>query len=128
MYIKGTHRLSKLGVETDEVRALIQRRRLQVLVHSCLYYKLATSLVSDQQWQAWADELVELQRKYPDICKYVDYHKDFMDFDGSTGFHLPFGGMEILNKAYQLIEYDKKRKRLNGGSKSSSNRVVRIRI
>ena len=122
--------MSKAGVETTELRALIQRRRLQVLVHSCLYYKLATSLVSDSQWQQWANELVELQKQYPSICKRVDYHEAFEGFDGTTGFHLPFGNMEILNKAYQLIEYDKdkERKRLNGGSKSSSNRVVRIRI
>lgn len=121
--------MSKAGVETDEVRALIQRRRLQVLVHSCLYYKLATSLVSDQQWQAWADELVELQEKYPLICERVDYHEEFKDFDGSTGFHLPFGGMEVLNKAYQLIAYHKKREeKMHGGDKSTGNRVVRVRL
>ena len=37
-FIRGTHYLTEAGVETTEVRAKILQRRLQVLVHSALYY------------------------------------------------------------------------------------------
>ena len=36
----------------------IQQRRLQILVHSCIYYELNGSSVSDKQWDTWARELV----------------------------------------------------------------------
>ena len=127
MFIRGTYYLSKAGVEADEVRELIQRRRLQILIHSCIYYKLATSLVSDSQWQQWANELVELQKQYPSICKRVDYHEAFEGFDGTTGFHLPFGEDEILAKALQLLSYNE-RKGKDGGIEVVSNRVVRLRF
>ena len=88
--IRGTHNLTQVGVETDEIRSLILRRRLQILVHSCIYYELDSNLVSDRTWSTWAQELVKLQKKYPGIAKRVDYAQEFQDFDGSTGFNLPF--------------------------------------
>lgn len=111
--IKGTYHLSKAGFEADEIRALILKRRLQILVHSCIYYHYNSSLVSDSQWQKWADELVVLQKKYPYIAKRVDYHKSFRNFDASTGFDLPITNQEILRKAKQLLgkrEKDERRK------------------
>lgn len=122
-YITGSHFLSKEGFEAEPIRELIQRRRLQIIVHSCLYYKLNTSLVSDQKWQEWANELVVLQSEYPQISKNLDYHQNFKDFDGTTGFHLPFGG-EVLAKAYQLLKY---KEELHGGRKVRIE-TTRVRI
>ena len=101
--IRGTYYLSQVGAETTPTRDLIQRRRHQLLVHSCIYYHLNQNLVSDQQWDSWAKELVELQKKYPKIAERVDYHEAFKDFDGTTGFDLPFTRPEIINKANWLI-------------------------
>lgn len=102
--IKGTYYLSKAGFEVDEVRALILRRRLQILVHSCIYYHLSGSIVSDRQWQEWANELVTLQKQYPTIARRVDYHKAFEHFDGTTGFDLPLRKPEIMRKAKWLMK------------------------
>ena len=44
----------------NEVAALIQRRRYQILVHSLIYYELDMNLVSDAQWVEWGVELVKL--------------------------------------------------------------------
>ena len=101
--IKGTYYLSKAGFEVDERRALILRRRTQILVHSCIYYHYNTNLVTDATWQKWADELVVLQKKYPSIAERVDYHESFKDFDGTTGFDLPITNPEVIRKARQLI-------------------------
>ena len=73
----------------NTIEDLILRRRLQILVHSYLYYEMNTNIISDKQFDKWALELVKLQRDYPDIAKKVQYAEDFSDFDGSTGFDLP---------------------------------------
>lgn len=107
--IRGTYYLTEAGVEADEIRALILRRRLQVLVHSCIYYVFNENIISDSTWGAWARELAELQEKYPSIAARVDYAKEFQDFDGSTGFHLPTRNLEIMAKAQYLLEIRKEK-------------------
>ena len=72
-----------------KVAELILRRRMQMLVHSYIYYHLDANLISDKQFDAWGKELVRLQADYPDIAKQVDYADAFADWDASTGFHLP---------------------------------------
>ena len=109
--IRGTHYLSKAGFEVGEIRALILRRRLQVLVHSCIYYHFNDSLISDAKWQRWANELVQLQREYPHIARRVDYHAEFKNFDATTGFDLPITNPEIERKAQQLIYVSRSKKK-----------------
>jgi hypothetical protein len=45
-----------------------------------------TSVVSDETWQAWAEELKELQADGPVTTGYFD--EDFKDWTGETGMHL----------------------------------------
>ena len=68
---------------------------MQMLVHSYLYYKLDTNLISDREFDKWGKELVQLQAKYPEIAEQVEYAEDFMDWDASTGFHLPVNAQVI---------------------------------
>lgn len=63
----------------------IRQRRCQMIVHSYIYYVMDSTLVSDHQWQAWANELTELQKQKKNIGF---YDKVFKDWDGSTGMHL----------------------------------------
>ena len=64
----------------------IRQLRICLAVHSYIYYELCDNLVSDDTWQAWAQELVEMHAKYP---AYTDaYDEYFNDWDGTTGFHL----------------------------------------
>lgn len=66
----------------------IKQRRSQMLIHSYIYYILDDSIVSDDKWQEWADELAILQNEeeYPMIGW---YDKEFRDWTGETGYHLP---------------------------------------
>lgn len=105
--IRGTYYLSRAGVQTEEIRSLILRRRLQLLVHSHIYYDLNYNLVTDETWGRWAQELVKLQREYPLIADRVDYSEAFKDFDGSTGFDLPYRQPEIMSKAKWLVDHHK---------------------
>ena len=72
-----------------EVAELILRRRMQMLVHSYLYYDKDTNIISDRQFDEWGRELVKLQANYPNIANQVDYADAFRDWDASTGFNLP---------------------------------------
>lgn len=68
----------------------IQQRRYQILVHSYMYYQLGQNIVSDHQFDIWAKGLVELQKVYPEESRKARYHDEFEDFDGSSGFDLPY--------------------------------------
>lgn len=103
MGIKGTGYLSKKGFEWNETRSLILRRRLQILVHSNLYYRKDISLVPDSTFDSWCRELVELQTSFPNIASRVDYHNHFKDFTGETGMDLPYLLPEIEAKVELLL-------------------------
>lgn len=73
-----------------EVASRIQRLRLQMLVHSRIYYYLNDSKISDREWDIKAKELKELQEKYPEESRIVPiYYEAFKDWDGTTGAFLP---------------------------------------
>ena len=83
----------------------IRRYRLQMIVHSVIYYTYNCNIISDEEWSKRAKKLVELQSKYPDIANKVIYADEFRDFDGSTGFQFanhPWG----MLKAKQLLQYE----------------------
>lgn len=85
--------------------AKIQQRRLQILVHSCIYYEYDANIISDSQWNDWAKELVNLQRQHPEESASVIWFKAFQNFDGSTGMDLPIKDSWVLNKAEELLYY-----------------------
>lgn len=89
---------------SSDVASKIQQRRYQILVHSLIYYELDINLVSDSQWSRWAVELAELQRAHPEVANTVIFADAFKNFDGSTGFDLPYKDEQILNIAYKLLK------------------------
>lgn len=82
----------------------IQQRRLQILVHSCIYYELNGSSISDRDWDRFAKELVALQHDYPSIAEKLVFAAEFADFDGTTGFNLPMKDEWVVMKAHQLCK------------------------
>jgi len=86
-----------------EIYNLIDRRRRQVYVHSCIYYRFNTSSIEDHVWDKWARELVQLQKDYPDIARTVPFADIFDGFDGSSGFNLPLDDSWVISKALELI-------------------------
>lgn len=89
-----------LGVP-QEVSSRVDHLRRLMLVHSCIYYELDTNIVSDHQWQDWANELTELQAKYG--WRFGFYDEAFQDWNGSTGHRLPMRDINILGRARRLI-------------------------
>jgi len=78
----------------------IRQRRAQMLVHSYIYYHLNDNIVSDDVWQKWANELVELQKKKKRINF---YDKAFSDWTGASGAFLPADHW-VRRKASTLLE------------------------
>ena len=97
-------------MNNEEIAELINRRRRQILVHSVIYYNMDDNLVSDSQWSAWAKELDELQRQYPEIAMQCVFAKDFRDFDPSTGYNLPLNDPWAISKAHHLINMRDRKK------------------
>lgn len=84
------------------LREKIKQRRSQMLIHSCIYYEMDDNLVSDDKWQQWAEELTELQKD----CKEIGfYDREFKDWDGTTGAHLPHRESWVYFKALSIMRY-----------------------
>ena len=84
-----------------------------MLVHSYLYYHMDEPIVSDTCWQDWAEELTKLQKDYPKCCKIGFFDKEFADWDGTTGMHLP-SNIIIEQKAKQVLAAFQKLKQTDG--------------
>ena len=82
----------------------IQQRRYQMLIHSCIYYRLNDNYISDTQWNEWAHELANLQDTYPEISSKVTLYEYFKDWDGSSGAFLPLDLDWVIWKAKMLLQ------------------------
>ena len=92
------------------IAQFIQRRRLQMLVHSCIYYDMDSSLITDKQFDDWGKELVKLQSNYPEIASRVCYAEAFKDWDAGTGAFLPLRDPWVIRKAQQLLNINRNMK------------------
>lgn len=92
------------------IAEIIKQRRIQMLIHSCIYYRLNDSIIDDYTFDRWAKELAQLQNDYPEIARQVEWHEAFESWDGSTGFHLPIehpwviGHAEYLLRTYERVK------------------------
>lgn len=86
---------------TPEVANRVEHLRRLMLIHSCIYYEMNTSVVSDHRWQEWADELTTKQMLFGEAFGFYD--KAFAGWDGSTGYHLPLRDVNVVNAAHKLL-------------------------
>ena len=81
----------------------IQQRRYQLLIHSCIYYHLNASVITDDTWNKWAKELQNLQSRYSAISEKVPLYEYFQDWDASTGAFLPITLDWVIDVANRLL-------------------------
>ncbi len=91
-------------MSNQTVKEKIRQRRSQMLVHSCLYYKMDESIVSDDKWQQWANELTLLQTENPSECNIGFYDEEFADWDGASGAFLPLDDPNVISKASHILK------------------------
>lgn len=89
----------------ENILEWFNRRERQILVHSCLYYRLDTNIISDDTYDRWSKELAEAIEEHPETFKKTVYYKEYKEFDGSTGYNLPSGLPDIVNRAMRLAKY-----------------------
>lgn len=89
-------------------KELIGRRRRQLLVHSYIYYRMNTNIISDDQWDAWANELIQLQTDHPKESAQAPLFEEFKTFDGHTGFDLPLHGNYLERVSQRIVRYKPK--------------------
>ena len=90
--------------EKEKIRELVNRRRHQILVHSCIYYYYDLNIIDDNTFDRWCNELLDLQAKYPEICKKVRWHKPFTEkFSHASGFNLPYSHKRIRSRAESIL-------------------------
>lgn len=102
--------LTQFISDSRPIKEIIRQRRAQMLIHSCIYYELNDNIVSDHQWQAWADELEKLQNEHPNECQIGFYDWQFRNWNGATGNHLPHRDPWVFSKAQRILEYARKEK------------------
>jgi hypothetical protein len=87
---------------TDPIGAMIKRHRLQVLVHSCLYYSLDENIWDDHKFDDVCKDLVNLLKVYPEA--YSDRFDEYFEgWDGSSGYHFPHRDPWVLGAAQNLL-------------------------
>lgn len=74
-----------------------------MLIHSHIYYEMDDNIVDDHTWQAWADELAQLQDENPDKCKLGFFDEHFEGWNGSSGAFLPLRDPWVVNKARYIM-------------------------
>lgn len=84
---------------------LINRRERQILVHSCIYYKLDKNVIDDHTFDRWSKELAELLVAHPEEAAAAEHAKAFVGFDGSSGYDLPFSDPDVLTVAFRLLNH-----------------------
>ena len=81
----------------------IKRLRLNVILHSCIYYEFNENLWDDHTFDHKCKELVKLLGENPGA--YSDrFDKYFEGWSGASGFHFPHRDPWVLGKAQELIQ------------------------
>ena len=88
----------------SELLEWMNRRERQLLVHSFLYYQLNENIISDHTFDLWSKELAKAIIDHPETFKQSVYADGFKNFDGSSGYDLPFHLPEIQNTGYRLLK------------------------
>lgn len=97
--------------DLDSIEELIHRRRRQILVHSILYYRLDTTVISDHQFDAWARELAAAQKGHLKASERVIYQREaFANFTGETGYYLPLLDRQATEVAFRVLAEHKRKK------------------
>lgn len=91
-------------VNSEQIKELIKRRRNQILVHSYIYFRLFDNIISNETFDKWSNELIDMQTKYPDLSAEVELYDIFESFTSiGCSSMLPLDDEKLANRAQQLL-------------------------
>lgn len=74
----------------------IQNQRLNILIHSYIYYELNDNRISDHEFDRRCQILVRLQEMYPVEASYARWSDEFYNWKGESGYGLPYKDVSSL--------------------------------
>ena len=84
------------------MKALLQQRVRQFLVHSFLYYQLHDSVISDSKYDHLCQELQNLLQQYPDDVPFRNIVEQTLGGEAS-GFSIKKYPPAIISAAFHLL-------------------------
>lgn len=81
----------------------IKELRVKILVHACIY-DMGEVMMARENWEAMADELLDIQSKHIDAVNIGLFDDIFRSWDGRTTAQLPLRDERVQNKANWLLE------------------------
>lgn len=81
----------------------------QILVHSILYYRLGTSIWSDDKWNYKAKELQALAEAHPELYRESILFEEYKSFSWVSGYDLPLYHPHYTAVAVWLMEEARKK-------------------
>ena len=94
----------------QDIIDLINRKENQILVHSCIYYRLSDNIIPDWKYDSFGADLIRLAKEYPDEFKASYHYNDFIEYvnsDTPSGFDLPYTTCEVISRATHLVSSQK---------------------
>lgn len=90
--------------EEERIAQVLQRKRLQMILHCYIYHCTAEAVIDKETFQDWAQDLLKMQKQHPEIAKKVFWPEYFMDWDGQSGAHFPFDNPWVQDKALGILD------------------------
>lgn len=81
-----------------DLKTKIDFLQRKIILNSIIYYEFDSNLITDQEYDALAKQLVRLNNEYKDIDN-TQYGYAMYDFDGSTGFDI-YGRLTAHDREY----------------------------
>lgn len=95
-------------INIDQLIRDIIRLRSALTVNSGLYYLHNETAVTDEKWDEMARQLVTLQATDPRLLDHIGFFDSyFKDFDGSTGYHLPYTQQPFADIVLRALDHFK---------------------
>lgn len=97
--------------EKEHIKSEILRRRKQIMVHSCLYYRMSTNIISDFVYDQIGRRLANLQLEYPELSKEVDYYYEYFCMytsECTSGYNLPIANQDVVGTAEYILKVHNK--------------------
>jgi len=80
--------INSLPYKYWDIKTQIEYIQRRIIIYCIIYYELNDNIVEDKTYDEFANYLVELKNKYPDVYKTTEYYYCLRDFDKSTGFYI----------------------------------------
>lgn len=95
------------NIAREIIKERILSKRRNILIHSCIYYKLNTNVIQDFEYDKLCNDLVWLQERFPKIAEETPLHNIFKDWgneETTSGYNLPISNPKVIERAMRIVK------------------------